>query len=1045
MRPLQLKMNAFGPYASCAEVDFEALGEKGLFLITGNTGAGKTTIFDAITFALFHRTSGTDREITTLRSDYAKSSEETYVELTFCHMGRTYQIYRSPQYDRPKKTGQGFVTQPAKAKLLREPDIPIEGVKQVNEAVEALLRINYDQFKQISMIAQGEFREVLYADTKKRGEILQKIFATEGYRRMAYIMDNRRKDVYGQMQDTLKSIDQYFAGIQYEEDSEVSECVNRLKGTQYQLEEKINVYESVILEDETRILKQEKELDEKHRLSVAKERELTLIQVNNTLFYKYEELKKEKERLEAEKDQMVKEEQLLQKQSKAVYEVKPCRERYLEAKSAKILAETVLSKEKNTLEDAAKQVKVQNTLLESAEKQSNIAENYQKQAILIAQSEEKYRKRDELKIQEAGFEETIQKISKRKSELSEQRMQLERRILSEKSEVERLAVSVEICAKLEQLCGKLQEKTEQMWNILDKDFIELGKAKKELKNFQEIFIKKRDKFELAAQTYQNMERTLEASRAGILASYLEEGKPCPVCGSKEHPSLAKLPEHFVTEEELKVQKEVCEIAEGEKNTANEKAIRAFSIYKTKIEHLKKEISCYINLNENMDENSMKENLQKFYEECCLERKEKEKQWKEALLQKERWQSLQKQIADENEQLDALRNKEEDITKQLSVVETDCAKIKGQLREMEELTFSNLQEAVSERKKLEVRAAKILEEINLCKKKLDEAKAEVAAKKATVENLTEQLKILVQDYESKKQLYEDVRRVHGFEEETIEQYFVPKEKIQELESRINSYHTSMAVAKANFELAEKDIQGKEKLDENLAKQAAEESRLTEEISREKLTKLQSRLERNQDSLSQILMQKKKADKKIQELSMYQNLSDLLNGRTTGKNKTSFETYVQMSGFDGIIRAANRRLLLMSGGQYQLFRHEDAQAKGNIALNLDILDHYTGKKRPVNSLSGGESFMASLSLALGLSDLVTANVGGIRIDTLFIDEGFGTLDEKSLQDAIAMLQELSNSNKLIGIISHREELKQEIAKKIQINKTNRGSSLEIHLES
>ena len=154
---------------------------------------------------------------------------------------------------------------------------------------------------------------------------------------------------------------------------------------------------------------------------------------------------------------------------------------------------------------------------------------------------------------------------------------------------------------------------------------------------------------------------------------------------------------------------------------------------------------------------------------------------------------------------------------------------------------------------------------------------------------------------------------------------------------------------------------------------------------------------------------------------------------------------MSGFDGIVRAANRRLLPMSGGQYQLFRHEDPQAKGNIALNLDILDHYTGKKRPVSSLSGGESFMASLSLALGLSDLVTANAGGIRVDTLFIDEGFGTLDEKSLQDAIAMLQELSNSNKLIGIISHREELKQEISKKIQIHKTNKGSRLEINIES
>jgi exonuclease SbcC len=256
---------------------------------------------------------------------------------------------------------------------------------------------------------------------------------------------------------------------------------------------------------------------------------------------------------------------------------------------------------------------------------------------------------------------------------------------------------------------------------------------------------------------------------------------------------------------------------------------------------------------------------------------------------------------------------------------------------------------------------------------------------------------------------------------------------------------MAVAISKLELAKQDIQGKEKLDESLAIQEAAESKQAEREAKAVLTKVQNRWERNQESLGQIRKQKKKAEKTLEELERYQNLSDLLSGKTTGKNKTSFETYVQMSGFDGIIRAANRRLLPMSGGQYQLYRHEDPNAKGNIALNLDILDHYTGKKRPVSSLSGGESFMASLSLALGLSDMVSANAGGIRVDTLFIDEGFGTLDEKSLLDAIAMLQELSNSNKLIGIISHREELKEEISKKIQIHKTNKGSSLEINIES
>ena len=323
MRPLKLKMNAFGPYPSLVEVDFEALGEKGLFLVTGNTGAGKTTIFDAITFALFHRTSGTDREITTLRSDFAKASEETYVELTFYHMGRTYQIYRSPQYDRPKKTGQGTVTQTAKAKLFREPDTPIEGVKQVNEAVEDLLRINYDQFKQISMIAQGEFREVLYADTKKRGEILQKIFATEGYRKMAILMDTRRKEAQGQMLDTLKSIEQYFAGIQYEVGSEHAAEIEALKGTQYQIDEKVTVFEKIIADDAENISQKEIELEEKHQVAAEKEKEYTLIHATNQLFQTYEALERQKIDLEEQKETMLQMEALVLKQKKAVDEILP--------------------------------------------------------------------------------------------------------------------------------------------------------------------------------------------------------------------------------------------------------------------------------------------------------------------------------------------------------------------------------------------------------------------------------------------------------------------------------------------------------------------------------------------------------------------------------------------------------------------------------------------------------------------------------------------------------------------------------------------------
>ena len=1043
MRPLKLKMNAFGPYPSLVEVDFEALGEKGLFLVTGNTGAGKTTIFDAITFALFHRTSGTDREITTLRSDFAKASEETFVELTFYHMGRTYQINRSPQYDRPKKTGQGTVTQPAKAKLIREPDTPIEGVKQVNEAVEDLLRINYDQFKQISMIAQGEFREVLYADTKKRGEILQKIFATEGYRKMAFLMEERRKEAKGQMLDTLKSIEQYFTGIQYDDGSEWSVEIESLKGTQYQIDEKVAVFDKIIQGDFEMISQKEIELDEKRKVAAEKEKDYTLIHATNQLFQTFETLEQQKNSLEAQRETMLQKEVLVQKQKKAVYEVLPLKEAMEEASTSKVKVDQVLKTETESLEATKQAVSVETEQLKLAEESRGIAQEKEKEALLIAQSEEKYRKRDELRSAKSDIEKKKENLFVKKEEMVSKRSALETAITTGKLRVEEIAESPALYVTVQQVCEKLEERKACFSKLTAEKLPALAKQKKNLEALQEIFAKKRSAYDVLLEEYQRKERFLEESRAGILAASLKAGEPCPVCGSTEHPNLASLSEHAVTEEEVKALKETYTSAESEKNAANEAAIQAFSAYRAQEAFVLEEAQGL--LGDEVAPENISEKL-----EVAAAQTEKEKTEQDKLLaayakQKTELKQLQSRMEEDEKQLSQLRQTIDMIVLQQSEVEAELANVFGQLKEMEALPFETLQAAVAYKQTLEKEATQILKRIELQKEKLNQIKELQASKQATVDSLLVQQQTAGKDFLEKKLLYETAVVQQGFTLEEVENYFVSKESVQSAEEMIQAYHTKVAVLSANLEQAAKEIEGKTKMDETAAEFAAKESKQAEAAVSQELTKLRNRKERNEDSLAQIKKQKAKADKKIEELNVYQNLSDLLNGRTTGKNKTSFETYVQMSGFDGIIHAANRRLHPMSGGQYQLFRHEDAQAKGNIALNLDILDHYTGKKRPVNSLSGGESFMASLSLALGLSDLVTANAGGISIDTLFIDEGFGTLDEKSLQDAIAMLQELSNSNKLIGIISHREELKQEISKKIQIFKTNRGSSLEINLES
>lgn len=1037
MRPLKLKMNAFGPYPSFVEVDFEALGEKGLFLITGNTGAGKTTIFDAITFALFHRTSGTDREITSLRSDFAKISEETYVELTFYHMGRTYCVYRSPQYDRPKKTGQGMVTQTAKAKLFREPDTPIEGVKQVNEAIEDLLRIDYDQFKQISMIAQGEFREVLYADTKKRGEILQKIFATEGYRKMAILMETRRKDTQGQMLDTIKSINQYFSGIQCDED------VEALKASQYQVDEKVAMFEKVIGLDAEEISRKEIELVEKQKISAEAEKNYTLIQTTNQLFQTYEALEAQKRELDEQKASVEAKGILVKKQKLAVYELQPLAASLAEAKESKENTEKNFALEQAALEASKNIVEAEQEKLQKAEEKRPEAEAKKKEVLLIEQSEDKYRKRDELTVLKLSLEEKKQGCEEKKAALLKNKIKIEEAVALDKKRSEEIAKSPELFVIAEQACKRMQERKEALSKLIKEKFPALTKQKKVLGELQNVFAKKREAYDILLEEYRRKERFLEESRAGILASTLKRGEPCPVCGSIEHPNPAMLSEHAVSEEEVKALKETCNSAETEKNRANEKAIQAFTAYETQENYLLDEVKTLLEAEVSMD--SLEETLHAAFEKNSKEKEAQDQLLKIYTEQKAELKDLKERLELAEEQLKKLREDVETVILEQSKAEAEIANTSGQLQEMDELPFATLEKALTHKQNLEKEAEQITSFIDLQQEKLTKAKEAQVSKQATVDSLREQVERLLQETVEKKVAYETAVASHGFALEDVETFFVSKEEIEAVEREIQDYQTKAAVISANLVQAAKEIQGKTKLDETAAALAAQESKTAETVVSQELTRLRNRKERNEDSLAQIRKQKEKADKKLEELNVYQNLSDLLNGRTTGKNKTSFETYVQMSGFDGIIHAANRRLHPMSGGQYQLYRHEDAQAKGNIALNLDIMDHYTGKKRPVNSLSGGESFMASLSLALGLSDLVTANAGGIRIDTLFIDEGFGTLDEKSLQDAIAMLQELSNSNKLIGIISHREELKQEISKKIQIFKTNRGSSLEINLES
>ena len=1048
MKPIRLELSAFGPYAGKAVVDFNKLGEKGLFLVTGDTGAGKTTIFDAISFALYNKTSGNVREISSLRSDYADGDADTYVKFEFSHMGRNYTITRSPQYERLKKRGEGYTTSNARAVLTREPDAPIEGTNNVDNAVVDLLRINYDQFKQISMIAQGEFRAVLNAKTEDRRKILQKVFSTEGYRKMGIIMDERYRSRESELKNLYRSINQHFDGIQYDEESYLIEEIRELKARQkenpesYQIEDRKALLKKIIAEDETNITIENSEYEFKQGVAEKKERKYNLVHEVNELFEKYDEIKEKFDNL-AKQIPLVKEAgKKAEKQKKAIYTVGPVRDNY----SDSVKEGERRKKEHQEATDLLK--KTEEQLTESLEalgkhkQEEGQAEEKKIQAGRIEEEEPKYSKRDQLKKEISNLQEKINEENQKK-ELTEKELgQLMEVIEKEKAEGESLETVPAEKVKAESVLEDFTERSEELEDIkesIEKDILPL---KNTLEKARKEYLDNRAAFESVDEKYRKAERLMEENRAGILAANLEEGVPCPVCGSIHHPSPAEPSPEAITEAELEQLKKEKTAKERKSGDSSIKASSLNGEYSAKKESMKERcLDAEIQIS-NEEPEAVLTVLEKYIDENRSDIRKQKEICSELNRKTRRLEELKQNKAGNEEKKQKFEDEIDLMEKQAGQLETEKAGMKGQLSEIKNLAYETLQEAQKVKLKLRAEAKSILDAIDQAEERVNREREEISSLKATEESLRKQEEEAVEVTKKRKTEFEEVMKEAGFADENqLMSYLVSKETLEENERQIDLFEEKLTRTGANLEMAKENVEGKERQDETLAKQEAENAKKKAEQSLNSLQHIKFRRANNVTILEKVNKCEADAEKQIEEVTLLQNMANLLNGKVTQKNKTSFETFVQMAGFDGIIKAANNRLQPMSGGQYQLYRHEDGESKGNVALNLDILDNYTGKKRPVSSLSGGESFMASLSLALGLSDHVTAKAGGVQIDTVFIDEGFGTLDEKSLNDAITMLETLSDSNKLIGIISHREELKQVIPKKILITKSNRGSKVEI----
>ena len=925
MRPLLLKMSAFGPYAGNTVIEFDKLGDKGLYLICGDTGAGKTTIFDAICYALFGEASGRLRDVSMLRSKYADDLTPTEVELLFLHNDKEYRIVRNPEYYRPSKRGGGLTKQPQDACLYMPDGNVISKAKDVNKAVEELLSLNCDQFFQISMIAQGSFRELLISDTNTRQKIFRELFKTGFYLTLQDKLSEARKEISDKVSDSKKSIEQYVRDIMVDEDDVLLIDVENAKAGLMLTEDIIELIVSLINKDETTANDNENKLKtvngelERVNSSIAIiENAINSKEMLDITLKEYEKKKPVEEAANAEfekaKIELAKKDDIVKELSTIEAEIK-----------------------KN--EDINKTEALVNRL---SDDEKNKTENL---GLLLDEKEQK-----------AGV------LSELKSELDG---------------LKNVGVSIEEYKnKLEKLDKSINE-----LNELKKEYIKYNRGQQELEELTDKYIEDNNEFKRLRDIYEEMEQAFRDGQAGILAATLTDGEKCPVCGSIAHPDKAKLTDEIPSEEKLNQAKDNASKARDKANEASSflRSRRTF-VELIKEQLINNAVELFSDSDIDEDKDLFISNLESNIESRKFEITTLRNDINDKLNNEKRRATRKKEIED---------NLISEYEEKLKLIDEDIASLN--------IEIAGINASINENKlkAKEIKESLIFSDMSAAEKRRNE--------------LTYTLNSIQQLYDIKEQ---ERNQIH--------------DEVTKLTSKIESLKKSLE----GIEIS--DVTDKK------AKKTELEYKRNDLI--KKIQEERTRIRINNNVLVNIKDKVESLKETEKNLSYITSLSKTANGDLSGKEKIKLETYIQTTYFDRIIRRANLRFMEMSSGQYELKRQRVASdIRGQSGLDLVVIDHYNGTERSVRTLSGGESFMASLSLALGLSEEVQSSSGGVSVDTLFVDEGFGTLDSDSLDLAYKALTNVTEGNRLVGIISHVAELRNKIDNQIIVKKEKSGGSV------
>lgn len=1091
MRPLKLTVSAFGPYAGKVVLDLEKLGQQGVYLITGDTGAGKTTIFDAITYALYGEPSGDNRDPSMFRSKYAKPETPTEVELVFSYGGKTYTVRRNPEYMRPAKRGGGTTMQKAEAELCLPDGRLVTKAREVNGEIIQIVGLTRSQFAQIAMIAQGDFLKLLLADTKSRQEIFREIFKTRYYMMFQETLKSESGKLQRACEVARASVQQYLGGVLCCEDDLLLPRLHQAQEGALLFQETVEVVETLIAQDKREDIQYQETLD---KLDVEWNAVAALLG-------KAEELEKTRKKLVEAQEKRV-------EQSAKVNAA----QRILAAEEAKIPQREGLAKEVVVLEAELPRYQ------ELSGKQTALSELTDSIAGLAAEQDRQAEKQQDRARELGAWKqemETLAQVDANKERLLGEKAQAESRqtalrMLEKDVQAwqhcgQQMQAGQVRCEALyqqrESLSAELLRQTEALqanresWSATEglaaekqtllhrqdqaqgkqKALDELGfllegcaEAQWGLESAQAAYRQAQEKAEDAEEVYRRKNRAFLDEQAGLLAQSLEEGQPCPVCGARHHPAPAQLSTEAPTEVELNQAKEAVETAQQE---AQEKSLVAGK-EKTALEERERQIltqmASYV---ESPSLAVARQQLDACQEEVGGELLQLRQSLEALEAQLIRRKEVEQEIRQQETVSAALMDQQETLWERIAQEEAARNTLRGQLEQREGDLHRQLQEHLGDCTLGEApeQIAMELRNIEHILAKMTEQLQELEAKAARKQGLETQIPQQEQSLNALEQRIFAVREELARAESRREELAVQAEAVQaelhypdavSAEEKLAAIRAEMKeLADAHKEAeevydackleltgTEATIQQLDKLLENseevdIAAQQTRSQVLTEKRAEvaEAQKVVHTRLTTNETALKNI--QQKAADLKVLEekYTWVRTLSNTVNGNLLGKEKITLETYIQMTFFDRILQRANVRFLVMSGGQYELKRRREAENnRSQSGLELDVIDHYNGSERSVKSLSGGESFQASLSLALGLSDEIQSAAGGIRLDTMFVDEGFGSLDEESLQQAIRALTGLAEGNRLVGIISHVAELKEKIDKQIVVTKDKTGGS-------